>query len=398
MPFFKIIKKDDASRARVGVISTVHGDIQTPSYVMVATHGTVKALSMSEVVAAQTQVLISNTFHLWQHKIPDLEKAGGIHNLFGWQSMPIMTDSGGFQVFSYGFGREHQSSKVGILPKDRRSVRQIERTFQKDRNAVTVTDIGVRFLDGEKKYFLSPRRSIELQEIIGGDIMFAFDECTSPFHDYEYTKKALARTHAWASVCLESKTRTDQALYGIVQGGTFQDLRKESARAIGALPFDGFGIGGSFGEAEMPQVLRWVTDILDERQPRHLLGIGEIRNVLDAIEAGVDTFDCVIPTREARHGSIWTHDGRYDVRNASQRVAEPLERGCACQACGTITRWKLRDMFKSKDYNAGKWATIHNVFFFNRLMAEAQEAIREGRFNTFKQSTIARLKKKSGGH
>lgn len=395
MPFFQIIKKDSHSRARVGVISTAHGEIQTPSYVIVATHGTVKTLSPAEVFTAQTQALICNTFHLWQEKLEAIKEAGGLHRYFGWGQMPIMTDSGGFQVFSYGFGREHAMNKVGILPKDIRFRKQAERNFNKEKNTVTITNSGVRFSDGLKKVFLSPQRSIEIQEKLGADILFAFDECTSPFHDYEYNAEALRRTHTWARICLDSKTRTDQYLFGIVQGGIFKDLREASARYLNSLPFDGFGIGGSFGEAEMPRILRVVTDILDEKKPRHLLGIGEIENVLDAIACGVDTFDCVIPTREARHGSLWTHDGRYDVRNASQRIAEPLERGCECRACGTITRWELREMFKSNDYNAGRLATTHNIFFFNTLMAEARQAILEGVFEEFKQQMLVRLKKKS---
>lgn len=395
---FSIVKKDPNSKARVGVISTPHGDVQTPSYVNVATKGFIRAVTNEQAKRAGVQALISNTYHLWQDKLDEIEKAGGLHTYFKWGNTPMMTDSGGFQVFSFGFGREHNISKVGILPKDVRFRRQVERTFEKEKNAVTITDTGVRFVDGDKKLFLSPQRSIEIQEKLGADIMFAFDECTSPFHDYEYNKQALARTHAWAKICLEAKKRNDQALFGVVQGSIYQDLREESARFLNSLPFAGFGIGGSFGENEMGQVIDWVTDILDEQKPRHLLGIGEISNVLDAIGRGVDTFDCVIPTREGRHGSIWTHDGRYDVRYKKYAADEPLEKGCECEACTTVTRKQLMEMFDAKDAQAGTWASIHNIYFFNLLMKEARAAIYERKFGEFKDAFLARLGKKASGN
>ena len=392
---FSIIHKDPHSKARVGVISTPHGDIQTPSYVIVATHGKVRAVSNEDVSKAKTQVLISNTYHLWRTKLEEIEKAGGLHAYFHWPTMPIMTDSGGFQVFSYGFGREHGIGKVGILPRDIRDKRKIIRAFEAEENRTTITDTGVRFIDDEgQKLFLSPERSIEIQKKLGADIIFAFDECTSPYHDYEYNKKALQRTHAWATKCLEVKTRTDQKMFGIVQGSIYKDLREESARYITSLPFDGFGIGGSFGEAEMGDVINWVTDIIDEKRPRHLLGIGEIKNVLDAVERGVDTFDCVIPTREGRHGSVWTHYGRYDIRKKEFRVNEPLEIGCQCHVCITKTKKEIHELFAAKDMQAGTAVSIHNIYFFNNLMAETRAALYAGKFLEFKKKILAEISKK----
>jgi queuine tRNA-ribosyltransferase len=396
--FFKLIKKASDSRARVGMISTVHGDIQTPSYVMVATRGRVRELTADEVLKAKTQILIANTFHLWREHMPEIEKAGGIHQLYGWDKMPLMTDSGGFQVFSYGFSREHDVGKIGMFP-DEHARRKVLRGERKNENKVTITDKGVRFTvpnaEGKEEYaMLTPARSIEIQKKLGADIIFTFDECTSPMHDYEYTKIAMEeRTHEWAKICLSAERRDYQKLYGIVQGGAYQDLREKSAKFINSLGFDGYGIGGSLGKTkeEMANVLDWSIPYLDEGKPRHLLGIGEIKDVLHGISQGIDTFDCVIPTREARHGSIWTHGGRYDVRNASERTDEPLEKGCMCEACEISTKRKISEMFKTKDMNAGRLASIHNVYFFNTLMAEARQAIYEDRFEEFKRESIAKF-------
>ncbi len=403
---FSIIKKDNGSRARVGVIKTAHGEIETPAFVMVATRGTIKTLTNEEVYRTSTQVLISNTFHLWREALTEIEKAGGIHEQFGWTAkensgdrqerdeMPIMTDSGGFQVFSYGFSREHDVGKVGAFSdvQNAHRARGIRRREGKDKNMVTITDAGVRFSveeSGQKKFvMLTPARSIEIQKIIGADMIFAFDECTSPFHDYEYVKKALERTHVWAKICREAEKRSYQKLYGVIQGGNWRDLREKSAKFINSLDFDAYGIGGSFGHDEMRNTLDWTIPLLDERKPRHLLGIGLIRDIFDGISRGVDSFDCVIPTREARHGSIWTRVGRYDVRKAKCAIGTPLESGCECDACQTTTRKQLREMFKSGDQNAGRLATIHNMFFFNRLMAGIREAIREDRFEVFKNQTM----------
>lgn len=399
---FQLIKKDKDTQARVGVITTEHGEIHTPSYVMVATRGSVKTLNPAEVHKTKTQVLIANTFHLWQEEFESVKKAGGLHQCFGWEKMPLMTDSGGFQVFSYGFSREHDIGKIGMFP-DEHAKRHVRRREYKDKNEVTILEEGVIFAPRDvngivmKKIALTPQKSIEIQRELGADIIFAFDECTSPFHNYDYTKQSLERTHNWAKICLDANRRSYQKLYGIVQGGAFQDLRERSARYINSLSFDGYGIGGTLGDTklDMAHVLEWTTPLLSEEKPRHLLGIGEIGDVLESIERGIDTFDCVIPTREARHGSIWTAGGRYDVRKAKYRKREPLEDGCFCEACRTVTRMELSEMFHDKNQNAGRLATIHNVSFFNTLMENARKAILEERFFEYKKEILQRYQKNS---
>ncbi|MFA6365195.1 MAG: tRNA guanosine(34) transglycosylase Tgt, partial [Candidatus Paceibacterota bacterium] len=230
-------------------------------------------------------------------------------------------------------------------------------------------------------------------EKLGADIILAFDECTSPKHGYWYTKWAMHRTHKWARQCIAAKKST-QALYGIVQGGNFEDLRKESARVIGEMPFDGFAIGGSFGEEEMRNVLEWCIPYLPEEKPRHLLGIGRIEDILDGVARGIDTFDCVIPTREARHGSLWTHHGRYNITGAKYEGSTlPLEEGCTCPACSRgVTQGILHDEFRAKNMNAGREATLHNIHFFNTFMAEIRAAIKADRFQEFRKEIEEQLK------
>ena len=250
-----------------------------------------------------------------------------------------------------------------------------------------VTDSGVYFREGNEEVYLDAELSMRIQEQLGADIIFAFDEPSSPLHDYAYTKTAMERTHAWAKRSLEAKESAQQ-IFGIVQGGLFEDLRKESAKIIASLPFDGFGIGGAFGssfgskEEDTFRALSWITPFLPKEKPRHLLGIGKIADIFQAVEMGMDTFDCVVPTREARHGSLWTANGRFDITKGKYAEDESaLVEGCSCLACGGgLTKKALYELFKSKNPEAGRLATIHNVFFFNGLMEEVREAIRNGTF------------------
>lgn len=422
---FKILKKDSDSRARVGVIETPHGFVETPAYTIVGTNAAVRTLTPEDLRETKTQIVIVNTYHLWKDLNGTLDAFEGLHKKMRWEG-PVMTDSGGFQVFSFGFAREHGASKVGgkrsefsqsfgaghspspadgaalrsrlaILPEAKRArlralLRDGEDSSRNDKNVVKVTEEGVFFSDGEER-FLDPETSIHIQEKLGADIIFAFDECTSPLNDYAYTKQSMDRTHRWAQRSLDARTRNDQALYGIIQGGRYEDLRKESSGFIGGLPFDGFGIGGSFGKNEMRDMLRWTIPFFPEGKPRHLLGIGRIEDILNAVELGVDTFDCVIPTREARHGSVWTARGRYDVKKGiSAGDKKPLEKGCGCPACAAgVTRGKLHDLFKEHNWEAGRLATIHNVWFFNDFMRQVREAIQHGQFTKFKRKTLAKL-------
>ncbi len=378
---FKIIAKDKKSRARTGVIETPHGIVETPAYTIVGTNAAVRTLHPEDLPGTKTQLIIANTYHLWRELGDRLDSFEGLHKKMGFNGA-IMTDSGGFQVFSLGFAREHGTSKVAGIVTGRDGI-----------NLTKITDDGVSFKDGEREIFLNPEISIGIQEKLGADIIFAFDECTSPLNDYAYNKLALARTHAWAKRCLAAQKRSDQALYGIIQGGEWRDLREESARFIGSLPFPGFGIGGSFGKEGMMDVLSWTLPLLPEEKPRHLLGIGRIEDVLNAVELGVDTLDCVIPTREARHGSIWTAEGRYDVKKG--RYAgdkKPLEKNCACPVCASgRTRGEIKALFAARDLEAGRLATIHNVWFFNELMRQIRESIKEEKFAKFKKKALSKL-------
>ncbi len=402
---FTVIKKDKDTEARLGVFETEQGTFETPVYVIVGTHGKVKTLDSSDLSATKTQAVISNAYHLWKDLGDGISFFPGLRKTIG-NGLLTMTDSGGFQVFSLGFGREHDIGKVGFFPGGKRGgekniiseIRAFLRTrvgrTRNEKNCVVISNHGVRFFDEGEKY-LNPELSIEIQEKLGADIIFAFDECTSPFHSFSYTKKAMERTHRWAVRSLKAKTRDDQFLYGIIQGGAFKDLRVASSTYIANLPFDGYAIGGSLGnvKAEMFQVVDWAIPYLKGNRPVHLLGIGSIEDVWKAVERGIDTFDCVIPTREARHGSLWTSRGRFDVTKGKYMNDEsPLEEGCACPACSSgITKGKLYELFKEKNMKSGYYATLHNVFFFNSLMENIRESIRGDRFLEFKKEFLSRL-------
>ncbi|MEK7464630.1 MAG: tRNA guanosine(34) transglycosylase Tgt [Patescibacteria group bacterium] len=404
---FKVLKKDDKTKARVGILTTEHGEVETPSYVVVGTHAEVRCLTPEDILETKTQMVISNTYHLWQTLGDKLKTFPGLHKAMGWNGT-FMTDSGGFQVFSLGFAREHGVSKIAnIFPDEGEKGFSLPAGRQAQENLVRITDEGVWFMDGGKEVFLDAKLSMQIQEQLGADIILAFDECTSPLHDHAYTAEALARTHAWAKIGLQEKKRGDQKLYGIVQGGAFRDLREESARFIGSLPFDGFAIGGSLGNtrAEMFEVIRWTIPFLREEAPRHLLGIGKINDLFEGVEEGIDTFDCVVPTREARHGGIWTSLGRINIlKGRFSGDVSPLQEGrsgsekpsgsmsCACAACAEgLTRGELNRLFKAKDASAARLATIHNVYFFNDLMAQIRQSIKDNRFLEFKNETLNRL-------
>jgi len=380
---FEILKKDKNSLARVGSLKTSHGVIETPAYAIAATDGWVRTLEPEDLASTRSQIFIVNTFHIWKRFGFDqkLTNFSGIHQEMSWQG-PLMSDSGGFQVFSYGFGREHQVGKIAsFFPRDNQPI------FQPELNLVKVTHQGVLFKDGESEIFLGPRESIKIQEKIGADIILSFDECTSPFNDYFYTRDALRRTHRWAKICLETKSRRDQLLFGIVQGGAWKDLRTASASYLSQLPFDGFAIGGSLGKSkeEMFRILKWVIPLLPEDKPRHLLGIGRPEDIFEAVKLGIDLFDCVVPTREARHGSLWTKKGRIDILKTKYlKDFSLLDGGCQCPVCQKgVSRSELHQMFKQKDPLAGRLSTLHNVFFFNDFMEKMRQAIKEDEFEAF---------------
>ena len=390
---FKVIKKSKRSNARLGLLKTSYGLVETPCLVPVATQAVLKTLSSEEAKETKSQILICNTYHL--HLRPGEEivkKAGGLHKFMNWEK-PLMTDSGGFQVFSLGFGRDFGTGKI-LKEKSKSKFYEIKKGQQP--KLLKITEDGVYFrsyLDG-KEMFLTPKDSIKIQEKLGADIIFNFDECTSPLSNYEYTKKSLGKTHRWAKICLKSK-KSNQALFGIIQGGKFKDLKTESAKFMASLPFDGFGIGGEFGDdkSKMSQMLRWVMQELPDEKPRHLLGIGHIDDITKIIKEGVDTFDCIAPTHYARRGTAFIHaPERSSVRdfvssgkiNLGQRVflkdLNPLDKNCSCRVCQNYTRAYISHLFHAGELTALKLLTFHNLYFFNDFIERIRIKIKQGKF------------------
>lgn len=379
---FKIEKRMPGCLGRAGIITTPHGEIKTPAFVTVGTKATVKALTPEMVNSLGAQVVLANTYHLYLQPGDGLvAKAGGLHNFMNW-SGPMMTDSGGFQVFSlgaaYGEGGVSKFAKEGV--------QKIEELAKEDDTTVKLAKIdedGVTFkshIDGSEHRF-TPERSMQIQHNLGADIIFAFDECTSPSADYDYQKRAMERTHRWAKRSLEEhkKLGGGQALFGIVQGGRHQDLREESARVIGGMDFDGFGVGGSFDKEDMGTAVGWVNAILPEDKPRHLLGIGEPEDIVEGVKNGCDTFDCVTPTRMARNGTLITKAGRLNILNAQYREDfTPLEEGCGCYTCQHYTRAYLAHLFRAKEMLAGTLASVHNLYFLINMTNEIREKIING--------------------
>jgi queuine tRNA-ribosyltransferase len=374
---FKIIKKSKKSAARVGILKTPHGEIETPSFVTVATLANAKMFAAEDLAAVKTPIVISNTFHLHLRPGEDIvKKAGGLHKFMNW-NRPIMTDSGGFQVFSLGFGHDQGTSKIP----NRKEKPTVRTGAQPQR--LKINDNGVEFtspIDG-RKIFMGPRESIRIQEKLGADIILAFDECTPPSANKEYIAKSLEKTHAWAKICLAEK-KSDQALYGIVQGSRFRDLRIKSAKFIGGLPFDGFGIGGEFGaeKDEMTRMLKWVFAELPEAKPRHLLGIGHPDDILPTVTAGVDTFDCIAPTHYGRRGTAFTSEGKIDLDKAMYlKQLRPLDKKCQCRVCAGYTRSYLCHLIKARELTGLKMVSEHNLFWMNTQVENYRQMIKEGK-------------------
>ncbi len=371
---FKIEKKGlPAGRqgqglARAGIIETPHGVIETPAFIPVATKATVKSLTPEMVNNLGAQAVLANTYHLYLEPGDELvKKAGGLGKFMNWQK-PTFTDSGGFQVFSLGA----KTNKFGeIKSEDRAPLAKID-------------DDGVTFrshLDGSEHRF-TPEKSIEIQYNIGADIIFAFDECPPGDSDHVYQTKAMERTHAWAkrSLVRHQELGGEQALLGIVQGGRFDDLREESAKVIGKMAFDGFGIGGTFDKRDIELTIAKVNQILPEDKPRHLLGIGEPEDFIAGALAGCDTFDCVLSTRLARHGTLQTASGKLNLLNAQYREDfSPIEHGCACYTCQHHTRAYLAHLFRAQEILAATLASIHNLYFSVSFVKKLREKILTGK-------------------
>lgn len=392
---FVVEKELKGTRARTGVIETIHGKIETPAFIVVGTKATVKALSPEQVLSLGSQAILANTYHLYLQPGDKLiNDAGGLNKFMNW-SGPTFTDSGGFQVFSLGVAYGNKVSKVANKDLDNEDVNDDSDTSGHAK-LVSIDEDGIDFksvLDGSSHRF-TPERSIEIQHNIGADIIFAFDECTSPHASYDYQKEAMNRTHRWAERSLnyhKNNNLKGQALFGIVQGGRFEDLRKESANFISQMDFDGFGIGGSFDKEDMYTTVGWVNDNLPKNKPRHLLGIGEPMDLFGGIENGADTFDCVAPTRIARNGGIYTKDGRINILN-SKYVNDftKLDKDCGCYACTNYTSAYISHLFRAKEMFGATLASIHNLYFIVNLVKEIRNSIINGNFIEFKNSFLNR--------
>ncbi len=391
---FSIRHRERDSLARSGELATTHGVVHTPAFVGVATQATIKAVEPLGLAEHGLQIVIANTYHLHLRPGEDTVAAlGGLHGFSGWHG-PAMTDSGGFQVFSLGAGKEHGVGKVAsIFPGEARPSSS-KRHNEGSRSLVRLTEQGADFrsiVDGSLHTF-TPESVITIERKLGADIILPLDECTSPLHDYEYTKRAMERTHRWARRGLAafellegdpSFPNPRQGLYGIVQGGAYRDLREESARVIGSLDFAGYAIGGSLGRSkdEMFRVLDWTVPLLPEARPRHLLGIGEIEDLFAAVRRGIDTFDCAAPTRLARNGSVFLKGAtrhRINLRNAQfARDDEPIDPTCDCFTCRHHSRAYLRHLCRAGEFSFHRLATLHNLRFLVRLMAKIRSAIDE---------------------
>ena len=404
--------------ARRGRLITAHGTVETPAFVAVATQASVKSVPPETVAQAGTQILFANTYHLYLR--PGAETVaghGGLHRFMNW-SGPILTDSGGFQVFSLGAGIEHGVGKVAsIFPGENgRGARDAVPPSPGARSAgagagsglVRVEDDRVVFtshIDGSRHVF-TPEVSIGVQRALGADVVLALDECTSPLHDERYTAESAERTHRWAERSLHAfasgapRHGYDQTLYGIVQGGAFERVRKDSARVIGGMGFGGIAIGGNLGSTRetMYRILDWTVPELPEAPPRHLLGIGDVPSIFEAVARGVDTFDCVAPTRNARNGGVMARfddDGRplptfrLNLKNARFAAdPRPIDAACDCATCRSYSRAYLRHLLKANEQLGQQLATVHNLRFMARLMEDIREAIVEGRFGGLREAWL----------
>ncbi len=399
---FKLNKKIAGSIGRAGVIETPHGEIRTPAFVAVGTKATVKSVTPEMVREAGSQVVLANTYHLYLEPGEEVVRAhGGLHDFMNWQG-PIMTDSGGFQAFSLGVAYGQGINK--FIASDAPDEEVLERGYSETTpKKAKITEDGVEFksiLDGSTHFF-SPEKSMQIQQDLGADIIFAFDECTSPHASKEYLREAMERTHRWGERSLREHKRLGPtpnpypkergkggvSLFGIVQGGRHEDLRKASAQFIGKMDFDGFGIGGSFVKEDMATAVRWVNEILPEEKPRHLLGVGEPLDLFLAVENGCDTFDCVAPTRMARNGGLYTRNGKINILNAKfKNQIGKFDPDCECYTCQNYTASYLAHLFRAKEMFGATLATIHNIHFLNSLVDEMRESILADKFFDLKQS------------
>ena len=410
---FDVVAQDPSSRARAGVLHTPHGDVETPIFMPVGTQATVKTLTPSDLLDVGAQIILGNTYHLYLRPGADLIAGmGGLHRFMAWPR-PILTDSGGFQVFSLGAAIRDGVGKIAdIFPDEDRYLRG-QRTLSRGEVLCTIDDEGVSFkshLDGSL-HRLTPEISLEIQHKLGADIILAFDECTSPLDDEAYTGTALQRTHRWAERCLEYEEglgTCKQSLFGIVQGGAYRALREESAQFMAGLPFRGYAIGGSLGRSkrDMHAILAWTIPLLPDGKPRHLLGIGEIDDIFACVERGIDMFDCVTPTRWGRNGAVIVSPATYREEKGAEASAatplrinvlgaryaqdeRPLDPQCSCYTCRTFSRAYVHHLFIARELLGYRLTTLHNVYFMTELMRRMRGAIIEGTFAMLRTSYVA---------
>ena len=401
--------KKELGHARRATFTTPHGVLETPTFVGVGTQATIKALTPEQTQDTGTRIIFANTYHLYLRPGSEIiAKHGGLHKFMNWKA-PIMTDSGGFQVFSLGASLEHGVGKIAnIFPGEEGGILKQAPRVGQGKSLVKVSEDQVRFkshIDGSEHIF-TPEKSIAIQRDLGADIILAFDECTSPLHDATYTQRSAERTHRWAKRCLEYFQKNDpqhgyaQMLYGITQGGAFKSIRTESTQVISSLNFDGIAIGGNLGKTleDMHHILDWSLAELPRDKPRHLLGIGDIPSIFEAVARGIDTFDCVSPTRNARNGGLlkrFDDDGkrlakfRINIRNA--RFAQdlrPLDETCTCYTCKHYSRAYLRHLFQANEILAQSLASIHNLHFMGTLLSDIRSSLSEGYFEDLKREWL----------
>ncbi len=373
--FFELIKTESKSKARAGIIRTSHGQVLTPVFMPVGTQGTIKAVEHRELYEIGAQIILGNTYHLYLRPGTEiLQKFGGLHKFMNWENS-ILTDSGGFQIYSLAELRK-------------------------------IHEDGVEFkshIDGSMHFF-SPEKVIDIQRSIGSDIMMVLDECVGYPAQYDYVKKSVELTSRWAKRCFDHFKSTEpiyehnQYLFGIVQGSVFKELRKISANDLNQIDFDGYAIGGlAVGEStdEMYEITDYTTDLLPQNKPRYLMGVGRPENLLEAIERGVDMFDCVMPTRNGRNAYLFTSKGVLSIKNSQFKDDEsPIDDECDCYTCKNFSRAYLRHLFVAREILALQLASIHNLRFYLNLMSEARKMILEDRFSEWKKEKVVQISNK----
>ncbi len=357
---FELTKKEANTQARLGLLKTPHGEVKTPVFMPVGTQATVKSLTPEDLKDIAVEIVLANTYHLYLRPgVEIIEELGGLHCFMNWE-FPLLTDSGGFQIYSLG---------------------ELSR----------VTEEGITFKSpfNGSEHFLSPEEVIKTQEILGADIIMTLDECTPYPATYDYTLNSLELTTRWAVRCKRVKSRKDQALFGIIQGGMFSELRGRSAEQIVGIGFDGYGIGGlSVGETKtmMWEMVDCTLPFLPEEQPRYLMGLGKPEDLVEAVIRGIDMFDCVLPTRNARNGSLFTSEGKVVIKNSTYaRDQRPLDPNCNCYTCRNYSRAYLRHLFLAQEILSARLNTIHNLYYYITLIGRVRTAIEENRLLQFQQ-------------